>query len=425
MAIRNDLTIDWAASPRIITVAAPSVELTMQDLYDTLRNLAAQPAAMDEAEITDGSGKEPLGGGVLVGLTIKLLNAQAAFEARLGPSWVECNLTGGNLVAVDADGNAMSSVKPTAYVFIVKTASASATLQELSAIQYSSFGGGVTIDAINGQTGTAYPIGTAESPVNNLINAQTIAIERGFNKIYVKGNLTIGATDNISNYTLVGQGAGTFNSPKTTITLTSGCVTSNTVFEHAKVQGRQNGECVFFDCIIGELTNTHCRFKDCAMVGPVQMVNSEWTQNHTTDLINCHSSYEWYVVDYNDSPINQVYSNYSGKIKIINCTDSRADIMIRLDAGMVWIDASCTAGTISVKGVGTLINDSGLDVDTVGFLEGNKLTDLHDEAFGKWVVDPTGNTLTLYRADGVTVLKLFNLTEAAGAVPAYVQRVPA
>lgn len=51
--------------------------------------------------------------------------------------------------------------------------------------------------------------------------------------------------------------------------------------------------------------------------------------------------------------------------------------------------------------------------------------DVHDESFGKWVIDPSGKTLTLYRADGVTVLKVFNLTEASGRVPAYVARAPA
>lgn len=52
------------------------------------------------------------------------------------------------------------------------------------------------------------------------------------------------------------------------------------------------------------------------------------------------------------------------------------------------------------------------------------VTDIKDEALGKWVLDPVGNTLTLYRTDGTTVLKTFNLSVVAGAVPAYTTRTP-
>lgn len=38
MPIRGDITIDWAVSPRIIEVVAPSTELTVQDLYDAFVN---------------------------------------------------------------------------------------------------------------------------------------------------------------------------------------------------------------------------------------------------------------------------------------------------------------------------------------------------------------------------------------------------
>lgn len=51
------------------------------------------------------------------------------------------------------------------------------------------------------------------------------------------------------------------------------------------------------------------------------------------------------------------------------------------------------------------------------------ITDIRDEALGKWVLDPTAKTLTLYRVDGVTVLKTFNLTDTANGVPAFIARV--
>jgi len=230
------------------------------------------------------------------------------------------------------------------------------TIQQLPEIEQGSYESGVTIDVVNGVGGTAYPVGTPKYPVNNLAQAKTIAEDRGFDTLFVYGELIIGAAESISEYTLIGLGA-TFNIARTSIILTSGCTTSNTRFENLRVDGRQNGESEFLNCVVGVITNSHCQFHDCKMVGMVSVANSSWVQNHTTDLKNCYSV-DWYIVDYNSSPLNQIYANYSGKIKIINCTDSRADIIIQLDSGEVWIDASCTAGNITVRGVGTIIEDS-------------------------------------------------------------------
>ncbi len=53
-----------------------------------------------------------------------------------------------------------------------------------------------------------------------------------------------------------------------------------------------------------------------------------------------------------------------------------------------------------------------------------KVSDLHAEAFGRWVLNPTASTLTLYREDG-SPMQVFNLTSTPAAVPAYVERNPA
>ena len=135
MAIRTDLSINWEADPRIITVQAPSVEIMMQDLLDTLRSEESDPANVDNDAIVDAAGKEDLGGGVRVGLTVTLLNAKVAFEARSGPAYTQCNVSGGNLVAKDTGGSTISPIEPTAFTQVVLANSSSATLQEQTALQ--------------------------------------------------------------------------------------------------------------------------------------------------------------------------------------------------------------------------------------------------------------------------------------------------
>jgi hypothetical protein len=126
MSFRDDITIDWSVSPRIIEVAAPSTTLTIQDLYDTLRSLGAGVDAIDKDEIIDGSGKEDLGGGTLVGLTVKLLNAQVKFEDRPGPDYIQCTVKDGNLVG----GVSGNPIKESAYTQVKLILSAAGTIAE-------------------------------------------------------------------------------------------------------------------------------------------------------------------------------------------------------------------------------------------------------------------------------------------------------
>ena len=73
------------------------------------------------------------------------------------------------------------------------------------------------------------------------------------------------------------------------------------------------------------------------------------------------------------------------------------------------------------------ITDSGtmfIKNDTEVFNE-PLINDLFEEAFGKWIIDPINKTLTLYKIDGITVLKIFDLTEAVlNTVKPYSARIP-
>jgi len=103
MSIRTDVTVNWGLSPRIITIAAPSTEVTIQDLADTLRALEHSPIpgfdVFSHDYIIDLAGKEDLGGGTSVGITATLKDAQVQFEIRPDP------LTTGAATTGDTDGN--------------------------------------------------------------------------------------------------------------------------------------------------------------------------------------------------------------------------------------------------------------------------------------------------------------------------------
>jgi len=110
MAERSDITVDWGVSPRIITVAAPSVVVTIQDLHDTLNSNTLQAGMsddslgnMDDDPIIASAGKESLGAGVQVGISSTLLDAQLAFEARTTELQEGAVTTAGVLVLNDSN----------------------------------------------------------------------------------------------------------------------------------------------------------------------------------------------------------------------------------------------------------------------------------------------------------------------------------
>jgi hypothetical protein len=127
MAVLSSISVDWAQSPRVITVASPVLSVSVQDLYDTLRDLEDEPVNMSFGHLISAGGKETLDAalGSAVGITATLLNAVLKFEDRGSPTI--CKVPGGNLVAVD---DMLADINPVAFstnVLVIIAQSASPT----------------------------------------------------------------------------------------------------------------------------------------------------------------------------------------------------------------------------------------------------------------------------------------------------------
>jgi len=105
MSVRSDVSVDWNASPREITVAAPSTNITIPDLRDTLRYLEWQPTTQSYDKLLNAAGNvetDPDTGDRAI-YFVTLINAQVGFEARPGPSFESCKISDGTLTAVESD----------------------------------------------------------------------------------------------------------------------------------------------------------------------------------------------------------------------------------------------------------------------------------------------------------------------------------
>jgi hypothetical protein len=127
--ILGGITVDWDSSPRIIMVESPTTSILVQDLVDTLGELQAEQVNMVYPPLFVATGKDALGGDAYTGITMTLQNAQIGFESPVSGNIV-CTIGGGNLVAVDVNGNFMDELYYTNAVNIRNQLSTSPALIE-------------------------------------------------------------------------------------------------------------------------------------------------------------------------------------------------------------------------------------------------------------------------------------------------------
>jgi len=264
----------------------------------------------------------------------------------------QCDTTGGNITALDVTETAMPPILPTAFNQVVKTSSSSATLQELSAIQYSSFNGGVMIDIINGSPGTGFPKGTIEEPSSNILDALLIAATRGFNKLYVIGDITFGTGVNIDNFTIVGESI-----VKSTITINPEAMVSDTEFRDARITGTLDGDNTLNNCAIHELIYVNGIIYNCLLMDHEITLGG----SGIVTFLNCWSGSNVGTgrptINMGGSGRDLAMREWSGGLMITNLTGDN-DAIIDMVSGHVTVDSTVSAGTVRVRGVGKVDDNS-------------------------------------------------------------------
>lgn len=330
---------------QVITVLSPDTEITIQNLLNSIREWEDELSSMDVPKVVSCAGKEPLGGGVVVGLTLTLLDDwQLSFEARTGPSYTQCTVSGGNIVAVNANG----SIYPTAFTQVLITASSSATQSDLEAIQYASYQNAVWVNPLGANSGTEYPVGTRETPVNNIQDAVSIGNSKGFKTLQILNDITIGTGDVIIGFKLVGV-----SHILTNVVIETGALCENVQIESCNITGVLDGGTEINDCIVSDLVYFNGHIHNSGLVGLVTLAGNEKAVFSDCKTIDQDNSL---VIDMGGSGQSVAIPNYSGLLTIRNLNSASEEIGIGLNAGMVILEDTITAGTIIIGGNGLLMH---------------------------------------------------------------------
>jgi len=103
---------------RVIQVDVGQTEVTVQDLVNQIRDYEDELDFLDYAHIVNAYGKQDLGGGSQVGITMEIINDwRIQFESPGSGPTITVYIKGGNLVAINSYSD--NPIKPSDYVTVI------------------------------------------------------------------------------------------------------------------------------------------------------------------------------------------------------------------------------------------------------------------------------------------------------------------
>lgn len=339
------ITINW--DTRVITV--PRADMTLvQTLPTEIRNLDLNWFRLQLKDLEDNvdgivyldthtHNTEVSLGGLTYARVIEIINN---YTVTFEDGQYAVNLTGANSNVGDVVNVNQVSVR----------SQNSAGLISSPDIEFASFNGGVLLDVDNGFPGTVFPAGTVRRPVNNLDDALLIADYRGFNKIYLTSDLDLTGTQDLSGFDIVGD-----SHVRTDINIGTDVDVTGVTITQANITGVLDGETEINSCLISDLTYFNGHIHNSGLAGTITLsggANAVLTNCLTYDQTNPP------VIDMGGAGQSLAMPDYSGIITVRNLTDDTQSVGIGVDAGMVIIEDTVTAGQVVVSGVGLLVDDS-------------------------------------------------------------------
>lgn len=293
-------------------------------------------------------GGQPLPGSKALGTTY-FLN----YGWRIRPYEASHTLNvNGNLYTPEGESPFVPTVG-TYNVFVIQQVSSlvDSTVQQLEEIEYISFAGAVHVDVTSGISGTTYPAGNAEYPVDNIPDATSIAMTRGIQTIRITGNITLDTGDDVSGYIVTG-----INTGRTNIIINPNADTLGTEFRLCSISGTLDGNSIIRDARIVNLNYVSGSvYTSLLEPGTVTLGG-----NDVASFLSCYSGQPGQstpIIDCAGNGPALSVRDYSGGIKLINKTGPDA-VSIDLNSGQVILDSTVTNGEIVIRGTGGKVTDN-------------------------------------------------------------------
>ena len=338
-------TINWATKE--INISRAGLTL-VQSVPNEIRELNLNSFRLDLKDLEDDEegmafirthnhNTEVLLGGIVYARIVEIING---YTVTFEDGQYAVNLVGANSNVGDVVNLNQVSIR---------SANAAGLISN-SAIEYSSFNGTVTIDVTSGITGTTFPKGTAQAPVNNTTDALLIAGFRGITTIHIIGDITFDTGDDMSHFDIHGE-----HEESSIITVNPGANVTDSAFSNCTLQGSMDGS----------TTISHCKILDVSIVSGLiekSIIGGTLTLDGIgyANIIDCYSGIAGEAtptIDFNGAGSGLIMRNYSGGVELTNKSGTEVS-SIDLVSGQVKMTNTFTAGALSIRGVGKLTESS-------------------------------------------------------------------
>jgi len=348
------MDIDWPTGVITVYKTDPFMTFAGGHVYnmDTegfrrgLKDLEDDPVGMAFPD-THRHNTTSLLGGIEYARIIEILAPYTITFDDTGGGWV-CNLIGSNNNILDRTNLTTVQVR----------SNNSAGLVQMSEIQYGTFNGGVTVDAINGVAGTLYPIGTPIRPCNNIADARAIAAFRGFTKIFIVGDLVLDTGDDVSGMMLMGN-----NASRTFVQIHPGAETTGVEIREVTMTGTLDGTTIIRDSSVFDLDYVSGFLFQCQLAGTITLGGVM-----PASIMQCFGGVNGVIVDMDGSGHALNVAGWNGDMTIANKAGNDPCV-IHAVAASITLDSSVTNGSgIHIDGTGEFINNSVIAPDRMSIM---------------------------------------------------------
>lgn len=348
-------TIDWGT--KIITVeqadmvqtqTSPPIDiyqLNVNDLHEDLRLLEA--SALGMANVRTHTYRAPV---TLSGVTYaRLMEIINGYTVEFSP---DGSTTPYVVQVVGGNSNVGDVIRPQPGVSV--QVANSAGLQDAESLQAASFANAVSIDTTSSFSGTTFPVGTRQNPVNNVADAISIAEARGINHLNIVRSMTLNSGDFSDGYIFEAD-----NPNVVTITLDPATNVTNCTFHNVTVTGTLDGNNELIRCTAYDITYVNGSIYETALSGTITLGGS--TQ---ASLFDCWSAVagggptQLVTIDMGGSGQDLAVRNFTGGLKLINGTGT-LDASLDFTSGRIVIDSTITAGSYTLRGDAIVTDNSG------------------------------------------------------------------
>jgi hypothetical protein len=235
----------------------------------------------------------------------------------------------------------------------------SAGLINLDVLLASAYQGIVIYDDVGGQAGATSPVGTVKFPSNNWPETKIIADDNGIKAVQIIGSATLDIANDFTGFTFQGR-----NNEVDILTVDSVAVVPNAVFRNMAIAGTLDGNSSIECCNVGTLSYVSGRIIDSTL-GNGTITLTPATQ---ADVINCRSGIAGGGVGQTTSidcagSGSLTLRGFIGGVEITNITGS-GDISLDI-TGRVIFTATCTGGSVTVRGDCQIEDNSGVGCDVI------------------------------------------------------------